>query len=57
MIRLALLASLAAYLGFWVIAALLAIPIAFTVGHRAAIRRTGSHMVRTGTRRVITGRF
>jgi hypothetical protein len=57
MIRLLLLAVLAAYLGHPIIAAILAIPLAYRIGHRHAIRRTGGHMIRTGTRRVFTGRL
>jgi hypothetical protein len=57
MIRLLLLAALAAYLDHPIIATLLLVPVAFHVGHRHAIRRSGTTMIRTGTRRVFTGRL
>jgi hypothetical protein len=56
-IRLLLLAALAAYLDHPIIATILLIPIAFRVGHRHAVRRSGTTMIRTGTRRVFTGRL
>lgn len=38
-------------------AALLALPLAFLAGRKTAIRQTGVGMVKTGSRRVVSGRL
>lgn len=41
----------------WVVASIAAVPIAGRIGYRTAVRKTGVSMVRTGARRIVTGRL
>jgi len=57
MTALLILAALLAYSGHPAIAAVLLAPLAYRIGTRVAVRRAGVRMVRTGARRVVTGRL
>lgn len=58
MTRIAVVALVLALLSHaWAVAAVAAVPLAVRVGARHAVRKTGVSMVRTGTRRIVTGRL
>lgn len=57
MIKLLLLVAVLAAARQWIPALVLTLPLVWVAARRATVRATGVGMVRTGTRRILTGRL